>query len=112
MLARALAQETPYLILDEPTSNLDVRHQLDLLETITRLARERGLGVLLIIHDLNLAALYCQRLVFLKQGRIVHDGRTSDVFTEAILSEIYETPIRVSAHPVTGAPQAHLVPRS
>jgi iron complex transport system ATP-binding protein len=65
-----------------------------------------------VVHDLNLAALYCQRLVFLKQGRIVHDGRTSDVFTEAILSEIYETPIRVSAHPVTGAPQAHLVPRS
>ncbi len=111
LMARALAQDTDLLFLDEAASNMDAARTIDLYELL-RTRNATGLTVVTVVHDLNLAALYCQRLVFLKQGRIVHDGRTSDVFTEAILSEIYETPIRVSAHPVTGAPQAHLVPRS
>jgi iron complex transport system ATP-binding protein len=64
------------------------------------------------MHDLNLAALYCQRLVFLKHGRILADGPKTDTFTAEILSELYETEIRVVPHPVTGDPQAYFVPGS
>lgn len=89
MLARALAQETPYLILDEPTSSLDVRHQLDILETITTLVRERGLGVLIIIHDLNLAARYCDHIVMLHQGRVFCQGKPADVITPQTIADVY-----------------------
>lgn len=89
MLARALAQETPYLILDEPTSSLDVRHQLEILETITALARERGLGVLIILHDLNLAARYCDHIVILHQGRVFCSGRPADVITQQTMADVY-----------------------
>jgi iron complex transport system ATP-binding protein len=70
----------------------------------------QGLTVLSAIHDLNLAALYCSRLLFLKDGRLVLDGPPKHVFTEKNLSEIYDTDIKVAPHPATGAPQAHLVP--
>ena len=98
MLARALAQETPYLILDEPTRNLDVRHQLDLLETITKMARERGLGVLLIIHDLNLAARYCDTIVMLHRGDVYCSGSAEEVITEKTMADVYgvQTDIRHS----------------
>lgn len=89
MLARALAQETPYLILDEPTSSLDVRHQLDILETITTLVHERGLGVLIIIHDLNLAARYCDHIVMLHQGRVFCQGKPADVITPQTMADVY-----------------------
>lgn len=111
LMARALAQGADLLFLDEAASNMDVARTIDLYELL-RTRNAAGLTIVTVVHDLNLAALYCQRLVFLKQGRVVHDGPTTNIFTETILSEIYETPIRVSAHPVTGAPQAHLVPRS
>ncbi|NCD25851.1 MAG: ABC transporter ATP-binding protein [Deltaproteobacteria bacterium] len=111
LLARALAQGADLLLLDEAAANLDVARSVDLYELL-RARNAAGLTIVSVVHDLNLAALYCQRLVFLKQGRIVHDGPTSKIFTEQILSEIYETPLRVAAHPVTGAPQAYLVPRS
>ena len=62
------------------------------------------------MHDLNLAALYCQRLIFIKDGKIVLDGLTEETFNEDNLSHIYETEIRVSRHPVTCSPQAHFVP--
>lgn len=111
VLARALAQGAEILLLDEAASNLDVARTVefhDLLHT----RNAQGLTVLTVGHDLNLAALYCRRLIFLKQGRILHDGPTAEVFTAKVLSEIYETPIRVAQHPITGAPQAYLVPAS
>ena len=70
------------------------------------------LTILTVAHDLNLAALYCRRLVFLKNGSVAADGPTRDVFTAQTLSDIYETPLAVAPHPVTGAPQAYLVPRA
>jgi iron complex transport system ATP-binding protein len=74
LLARALAQEPSILLLDEPTSNLDIRHQIDILATVRRLAEQRGLGVLLAIHDLSLAARFCDRLILLHEGRSVAEG--------------------------------------
>lgn len=109
MVARAIAQETEILLLDEATSNLDVARKVQVFDL---LAEKNGQGatLLCVMHDLNLASLYCRRLIFLKNGAVVADGRTEDVFNDKTLSEIYETEIKVSAHPVTGSPQAHFVP--
>ena len=109
MVARALAQETEILLLDEATSNLDVARKVQVFDLLTEKNRQ-GATLLCVMHDLNLAALYCRRVIFLKNGRVAADGRTEDVFNDKSLSEIYETEIRVSKHPVTGSPQAHFVP--
>lgn len=110
VMAKALAQETDLLLLDEAASSLDVARTVDLYELL-RARNAAGTTILTVAHDLNLAALYCRRLVFLKNGSVVADGPTRDVFTAQTLSEIYETPLAVAPHPLTGAPQAHLVPR-
>jgi len=109
LLARALCQGRELLLLDEPTSALDLARRVEALDLLARLNRA-GSTTLLALHDLNLAALYCPRLIFLKAGRVALDGPTRDVFTEENLREIYGADIRVAPHPVTGAPQAHLVP--
>jgi len=109
LLARALCQGGGLLLLDEATSALDLARRVEAFDLLAAQNRKGG-AVLAAVHDLNLAALYCPRLIFLKQGRVALDGPTSTVFTEANLKDIYETDIRVAPHPVTGAPQAHLVP--
>lgn len=108
-IARAIAQGTQILILDEATSNLDASRKIQVFDLLTKKNHE-GATVICVLHDLNLAALYCKRLIFLKNGKVVIDGKTEDVFKDNILSEIYETDIRVCQHPVTGTPQAHFVP--
>lgn len=110
VMAKALAQDTELLLLDEAASNLDVARTVDLYELL-RARNAAGTTILTVAHDLNLAALYCRRLVFLKNGSVAADGPTRDVFTAQTLSDIYETPLAVAPHPLTGAPQAHLVPR-
>ncbi len=109
LLARALAQGREVLLLDEAASAMDLARRVAAYDLLARLGRG-GSTILTAVHDLNLAALYCPRLVFLKAGRLVLDGPTHEIFTEANLKDIYETDLRVAAHPVTGAPQAHLVP--
>jgi cobalamin transport system ATP-binding protein len=109
IIARALAQETGILLLDEATSSLDVAKKIQVFDLLKR-KNAQGTTLLCAMHDLNLAALYCKRLIFLKDGRIVLDGPTHETFTDKNLSEIYETDVRVSTHPVTGNPQAHFVP--
>jgi iron complex transport system ATP-binding protein len=108
-IARALAQQTGILLLDEATSALDVAHKIRIFDLLQQKNTE-GDTVLCVMHDLNLAALYCKRLIFLKNGTVALDGKTEDVFTDEHLSQIYETEIRVASHPVTGSPQAHFVP--
>jgi iron complex transport system ATP-binding protein len=109
MIARALAQEAPILLLDEATSALDAAHKIRIFDLLKEKNRQ-GLTILAIMHDLNLAALYCRRLIFLKHGQIMADGPTAEIFTAEILSELYETEIRVGHHPVTGDSQAYFVP--
>lgn len=109
LLARALAQGRELLLLDEAVSALDMARRVEAYDLLAAL-NAGGSTVLSALHDLNLAALYCPRLVFLKAGRIALDGPTTEIFTETNLKDLYETDIRVAAHPVTGAPQAHLVP--
>ena len=109
IIARALAQKSEILLLDEATSSLDVAKKIQVFDLLKDKNRE-GTTVLCAMHDLNLAALYCRRLIFLKHGTIVLDGPTEETFRERELSEIYDADIRISAHPVTGSPQAHFVP--
>ena len=109
IIARALAQQTPIVLLDEATSSLDVAKKIQIFDLLKQ-KNEEGLTLLCAMHDLNLAALYCERLVFLKEGRILLEGSVEETFDDNKLSEIYETDIRVARHPITGGPQAHFVP--
>jgi iron complex transport system ATP-binding protein len=109
VLARALAQETPVLLLDEATAALDVRRKMEAFDLLTAL-NDRGSTVLAVMHDLNLAALYCRRLLFLKDGRVAKEGPTGDVFTKETVEAVYDTPAEVSVHPSTDRPYAVFLP--
>ncbi|HXI02357.1 MAG TPA: ABC transporter ATP-binding protein, partial [Candidatus Saccharimonadales bacterium] len=94
-VARALAQE--------PGRRLDIRHRMEIYAILEALNREEGMTILTTSHDINLAARFCPRLVLLKHGRVVADGPTAEVFRADLLSEIYETPLRILRDPETGA---------
>lgn len=106
LVARALAQQPALLVLDEPTNHLDIRFQLEILTLV------RGLGVtsLLALHDLNLAAYYCDRLYVLDEGRLVASGTPRTVLTEELLGEVYGVHAEVTVHPTTGAPTVVYLP--
>jgi iron complex transport system ATP-binding protein len=95
VLARALAQSTPLVVLDEPISGLDVRHQMDLLELLTREVAECGLTVLATLHDLTLAGQFADRLVLLDRGSVVLDGTAREVVRSEELAACYGTALRV-----------------
>ena len=101
VLARALAQQPSYLVLDEPTNHLDLRFQLEVL-AMARSAAASGKGVLLVLHDLNLAARSCDRLAVLHQGRIVAEGPPGEVLTAGLIEQVYGTPVEV--HDIGGKP--------
>ncbi len=102
VLARALAQEPRVLLLDEPTTYLDLRHTVLLLDLVRELCREQQLAVALVLHDLNLAGLYCDRLVLLSQGRVHSSGRPPEVLRYADLCAVYGTDLYVAPNDVTG----------
>jgi ABC-type cobalamin/Fe3+-siderophores transport system ATPase subunit len=104
LIARALAQEAPVLLMDEPTAHLDLRFQVDALELLRRFAREGGRAILVAMHDLNLAARYCDRIALLDQGRLVACGAPEEVLSAERLSSIYSVPITVIRDPVHGCP--------
>ncbi len=95
MLARGLVQEPRILLLDEPTSNLDVRHQLDVAKMLGRLSREKGILVIMICHDINIAAKYSDSIVLMHHGTIRAIGSPSDVITEENLREVYGVVSRI-----------------
>jgi iron complex transport system ATP-binding protein len=103
-ISMALAQGTDLLLLDEPTTFLDLAHQIDVLELVGRLHAERGRTVVVVLHDLNLAARYAQRLVAMKDGALVASGTPEEVLTEALLAEVFELEARVLTDPVAGTP--------
>jgi iron complex transport system ATP-binding protein len=103
-ISMALAQGTDLLLLDEPTTFLDLAHQVDVLELVRRLHREAGRTVVMVLHDLNLAARYSDRLVAMREGRIVAVGAPADVVTEAMLAEVFGLAARVIEDPVAGTP--------
>ncbi|HEV7871790.1 MAG TPA: ABC transporter ATP-binding protein [Modestobacter sp.] len=103
-ISMALAQGTDLLLLDEPTTYLDLAHQVDVLELVGRLHTERGRTVVVVLHDLNLAARYAQRLVAMKDGVLVAAGTPEEVLTEQLLADVFELEARVVPDPVTGTP--------
>lgn len=111
ILAMALAQEPKLLLLDEPTTHLDISHQVEMLETVKQLNNERGVTVIAAMHDLNMAALFFDRLVMLREGTIFADGLPGEVLTESSIRDVFSTSVRVSQHPVTAAPHILVLPR-
>jgi iron complex transport system ATP-binding protein len=113
VIAMALAQEPQILLLDEPTVHLDINHQIEILELILKLNRARGLTVLATMHDLNLAALYFDRLALLNDGCLVSQGTPRAVLQKPRIEEIFRTKVIVTSHPLRlDAPQVVLVPSS
>jgi len=104
VVARALAQETPLLLLDEPTAHLDMGHQAAVLDLVRQLCRREGKAGLAVIHDLSLAGQYCDRLVMLNEGRIVGEGKPQEVLSPQLLASVYGTRVSVFSHPLTGRP--------
>ena len=102
LIARALAQDTPLLLLDEPTASLDINHQVRTLELVRALVNE-GKTAVAAIHDLNLAAHYCDRLVLLADGEVLAAGPPASVLTESALARAFDAEAVVSHHPVTGS---------
>ncbi|MFV9503419.1 MAG: ABC transporter ATP-binding protein [Oscillochloridaceae bacterium umkhey_bin13] len=107
LVARALAQQTRFLVLDEPTNHLDIRYQLEVLDLV------RGLGVttLAALHDLNLAALYCDQLYVLKAGSLVASGPPAEVLTPEVIHSVYGVRADVALHPRTGRLHVVFLPR-
>ncbi|MBB5119452.1 ABC transporter [Streptomyces eurocidicus] len=103
-IAMALAQETDLLLLDEPTTYLDISHQVEVLDLCRRLNRERGRTVVAVLHDLNQAARYADHLVAMKAGRIVAQGAPSEVVTAELVREVFGLESVVVPDPVTGSP--------
>ncbi|MEU5398056.1 ABC transporter ATP-binding protein [Streptomyces sp. NPDC005963] len=105
LIARALAQRTGTMVLDEPTNHLDLRHQLDVL----RLVRQLGVTTLVALHDLNLAAAFCDRICVMEAGRVVALGSPAEVLTTGLLADVYRVEAEVTAHPRTGTPHITLL---
>ena len=108
-IARALCQEPELILLDEPTTFLDISHQVGILDLIKRLNRDSGLTVIMVLHDLNLASEYCDQLVLMNNGRIHKIGSPEEVLTYQIIEEVYQTVVVVEKSPISSRPYVFLV---
>ena len=105
VLARALATEALFLLLDEPTANLDLSHQATLLALVRSRCDNQGVSALVVTHDINLAAQFADNILLMKDGRTVHLGKPEDVLTPQLLLKVFDVRVLVDAHPVTGVPR-------
>ena len=110
VLAMALAQEPVILLLDEPTSHLDISHQIEILELLRKFNREKKVTIVAAMHDLNLAALYFERLVLLGRGLVFADGSPDEVITAEIIQKVFSAKVEIARHPKTSVPQIVLLP--
>jgi iron complex transport system ATP-binding protein len=108
-LARALAQEPRVLLLDEPTANADIAHQFSLLAFVRALTRSRQIAALVITHEINLAGEFADRIALLKEGALIACGAPPSVMTETALGQLFDTPLIVDSHPLSGAPRVSWV---
>ena len=109
LIARALAQEPALLLLDEPTTYLDIAHQVGMLDLIRRFNRKIGLTVLMVLHDLNLASEYCDKLVLLSNGKVYKQGTPEEVLNYKTIEEVYKTVVVVEKNPISKKPYILLV---
>jgi iron complex transport system ATP-binding protein len=105
VLARALATEASFLLLDEPTANLDLSHQATLLSLVRNRCDTRKTSALVVTHDLNLAARFADRVLLMRGGKAVRLGTPHEVLTPQLLHEVFDVEVLVDAHPITGAPR-------
>ena len=110
IIARALAQEPELLLLDEPTSHLDIGHQIQTLDLLKRLNLRNNLTIVMILHDLNLSGAYANRIALLDKGIIFKEGSPEEVLTYQNIEAVYKTIVLVDKNPVTGKPNLLLVP--
>jgi iron complex transport system ATP-binding protein len=110
IIARALCQQPRLLLLDEPTAALDPAHQVNLMDLLAQLKAELGLTVVMVSHDLNLAAMYGEHLLLLNRGEVVQVGRPADVLTYEQLERAYGCAMLVDENPLGGVPRVTLVP--
>lgn len=110
LIARALAQEPWILLLDEPTAHLDITHQVSIMDLIRRLNKEYRLTVIIVLHDLNLASEYCDRLILMDKGKIINSGSPEDVLNYVDLEKVYRTIVVVEKNPVSKKPFVLIVP--
>jgi len=110
VIARALAQEPELLFLDEPTSHLDIGHQVQVLDLLKKLNRKNNLSIVMILHDLNLASAYSNRIALLDKGIIFKEGSPQEVLTYQNIEAVYKTIVLVNVNSVTGKPNVVLVP--
>lgn len=103
-VAMVLAQQTPLLLLDEPTTFLDIAHQIELLELCRDLNRHKGHTLVAVLHDLNHASRYANNIIAMKDGAVVAEGAPSDVITEALVEDVFGLPCRIIEDPVSGTP--------
>jgi len=108
-ITRALVQEPDLLLLDEPTSHLDITHQVQVLNLVQQLNEQLGLTVLMIVHDLNLAGEYCDRLVLMKNGNVQNTGSPDEVLTFKNIENVYGTIVVTKPNPLSGKPAIFLV---
>ncbi|MFO8010950.1 MAG: ABC transporter ATP-binding protein [Dehalococcoidia bacterium] len=109
-IARALAQEPELILLDEPTAHLDINYQVEILDFVKTLCKQEGIAAVAVLHDLNLAAQYCDRLVLLDGGGIHAKGKPEEVITEETIKEVYGARVCVYPHPVNGLPTVVILP--
>lgn len=109
LIARALAQEPKYLLLDEPTSHLDITHQVRVLDLLKRLNRELSLTVIIVLHDLNLASEYCDRVALLSGGAVYKEGLPQDVLDYKTIEDVYKTVVVVEKNPISLKPYILLI---
>ncbi|MDD2889804.1 MAG: ABC transporter ATP-binding protein [bacterium] len=109
-IAQALTQEPKLLILDEPTAHLDINHQVKILNLIRKLNQKNGLTVIMVLHDLNLASEYCNKLILLNKGCLYKTGLPEEVLTGEIIEDVYNTKVLVKENPISSKPYVFVVP--
>jgi iron complex transport system ATP-binding protein len=103
-IAMALAQQTDLLLLDEPTTYLDAAHQVEVLDLLTDLNADSGITIVMVLHDLNLAARYCDKVVMIADGEVEAQGEPGEVFTEDLVEKVFGLNSRIIPDPVSGTP--------
>lgn len=110
IVARALAQQTDIILLDEPISQLDIHHQIELMDTVRKLVRESKVTVIAVLHDLNIAAQYSDSMILVHEGQVVLGGTPEQVLTEENIKRVYQLPVHIIKNPISGKP--HVIPVS
>jgi len=110
LIAQALTQEPKLLLLDEPTTHLDITHQIETLDLIKKLNKEKNLTIIVVLHDLNMASEYCEKIIMLENGEIYREGTPEEVLTYKNIEEVYKTIVVVIENPVSKKPHVVLIP--